>query len=109
MACPRPMRPNPPKPHNSPSPHSSLSPLPSTPNLGYPPLRMSESTVSNGHPRGHDLRAAPSNHDTHDLAISFDPVLHQACNGRLGQVEWFRASWQRGGAATGFSTWTMND
>src|SRR6266481_3357168 len=70
---------------------------------------MTECGVLNGHPSGHDLRAAPSNHDTHDLAISLDPVLHAACEGRLGPIEWFRASWQRGGAATGFSTWAMPD
>jgi hypothetical protein len=70
---------------------------------------MNEGDVLNGHPRGHDLVAAPSNCDTHDLAISLDPVLHAACGGRLGPIEWFRASWQRGGAATGFSTWTMHD
>ncbi len=38
-----------------------------------------------------------------------DPVLHRQTGGRLGSIEWFRSVWQRGGAATGFSTWTESD
>ena len=52
---------------------------------------------------------APPVADTHDLAVSLAPVLQQQCQGRLGAIEWFRAPWQRGGAATGFSTWEMDD
>ena len=37
---------------------------------------------------------------------TLDPLLHEACGGRLGPIEWFRATWQRGGALTGNSTWT---
>lgn len=29
------------------------------------------------------------------------------CRGHLGEINWFRATWQHGGAATGFSTWTF--
>lgn len=43
--------------------------------------------------------------DSHDLAVSLYPVLQRQCENRLGPVEWFRSAWQRGGAATGFSTW----
>jgi hypothetical protein len=40
------------------------------------------------------------------LARALEPALTQACEGRLiGPVEWFRASWQRGGAATGNARW----
>ena len=28
------------------------------------------------------------------------------CEGRLRDISWFRATWQHGGAATGFSTWS---
>jgi hypothetical protein len=47
--------------------------------------------------------------DSHDLAIALAPVLRRVCEDRLGPVEWFRAAWQRGGAATGFSTWRADD
>jgi hypothetical protein len=33
------------------------------------------------------------------------PVLRETCRGRLGTISWFRATWQHGGAATGYSTW----
>ena len=49
----------------------------------------------------------PSNQDTHDLALALAPALIAHCHNRLGPIEWFRASWQRGGAATGFSTWEL--
>lgn len=47
--------------------------------------------------------------DTHDLAVGLEGPLHDMCRGQLGPVEWFRSTWQRGGAATGFSTWTFDD
>ncbi|MGV6813439.1 MAG: phosphotransferase [Phycisphaerales bacterium] len=47
--------------------------------------------------------------DGQALASSLDPQLHQACHGRLGQISWFRATWQHGGAGTGFSTWSLPD
>src|SRR3982751_3111028 len=56
----------------------------------------------------HSLRPPPADADTHDLAISLGPSLIDHCSGRLGPIEWFRASWQRGGAATGFSTWALD-
>src|SRR3954466_14575891 len=57
----------------------------------------------------HSLRPPPADADTHDLAISLGPSLIDHCSGRLGPIEWFRASWQRGGAATGFSTWALDN
>jgi hypothetical protein len=45
--------------------------------------------------------------DSHALATMLDPVLHDACDGRLGPIEWFHATWQRGGANTGFSTFRL--
>ena len=47
--------------------------------------------------------------DTHDLAVALEPTLLEMCRGRLSAVEWFRSTWQRGGAATGFATWTFGD
>jgi hypothetical protein len=43
------------------------------------------------------------------LATSLVPVLRRDTELRLGEINWFRADWQRGGAATGHSTWTMDD
>lgn len=44
------------------------------------------------------------------LARALEPALQAACGGRLiGPVQWFHASWQRGGAATGKAHWTVQD
>ena len=47
-------------------------------------------------------------HDGQSLASALEPVLRQACHGHLGEISWFKADWQRGGAGTGFSTWRLN-
>jgi len=47
--------------------------------------------------------------DGQALASTLDPQLHKACHGRLGKISWFRATWQHGGAGTGFSTWSLPD
>ncbi len=47
--------------------------------------------------------------DAHALAEALSPALHEACQGRLSGVEWFHATWQRGGACTGFSTFRLRD
>lgn len=47
--------------------------------------------------------------DGQALASTLDPELHKACHGRLGNISWFRATWQHGGAGTGFSTWSLPD
>lgn len=41
------------------------------------------------------------------LADMLLPNLYRACNGHLSEVHWFRADWQRGGAATGRATWQV--
>lgn len=46
--------------------------------------------------------------DSSALAASLDPVLHQSCAGRLGPIQWFKSTWQRGGAATGFAQWSLD-
>lgn len=43
--------------------------------------------------------------DARTLAASLLPHLEDACDGQLGEVIWFKADWQRGGAATGRGTW----
>ena len=43
------------------------------------------------------------------FASTLVPQLRKECHGRLGEVEWFRATWQHGGASTGFSTWSLPD
>jgi Phosphotransferase enzyme family len=47
--------------------------------------------------------------DTSALGVSLGPVLREVCSPRLSEIEWFRASWQQGGAATGYATWTADD
>ncbi len=47
--------------------------------------------------------------DTHDLAAGLDAPLREMCHHQLGPIEWFRSTWQRGGSATGFSTWSFED
>jgi hypothetical protein len=47
--------------------------------------------------------------DSRSLAASLAPVLAEACEGRLGEIVWFKADWQRGGAATGTSTFNQPD
>ena len=43
------------------------------------------------------------------LARALEPVLQKQCLDQLEPIRWFRTDWQRGGAATGFSTWTYED
>jgi hypothetical protein len=50
---------------------------------------------------------APADH--RNLAASLVPEIVAACDGRLGPVQWFRADWQRGGAATGTTTLSLPD
>ena len=46
-------------------------------------------------------------HHDPTFARNLLPTLRMACDGHLGDVSWFRADWQRGGASTGRSTWTV--
>lgn len=43
------------------------------------------------------------------LGDQFEPLLREACHGRLGPIAWFRADWQRGGAKTGRSTYDLGE
>ncbi len=53
--------------------------------------------------------AAHSRSDSRTLAASLAPILVQACDGRLGEITWFKTDWQRGGAATGTALWRLDD
>lgn len=44
--------------------------------------------------------------DGHALASTLEPALREACRGRLSPVRWFHATWQHGGAGTGYAEWT---
>lgn len=46
--------------------------------------------------------------DARTLAASLAPVVIEACEGRLGDIRWFKADWQRGGAATALA-WFLDD
>lgn len=47
--------------------------------------------------------------DQSSLGQALGPVLRNVCGGRLGEVSWFRATWQHGGAATGYATWDLGN
>jgi aminoglycoside phosphotransferase len=47
--------------------------------------------------------------DTDSLASSLGPIITRTCDPRLSNIEWFRSTWQRGGAATGRATWRLDD
>lgn len=59
------------------------------------------------HPRASDCGGLSA--DPQALASELAPVVQEACRGSLGSIQWFRSSWQMGGAATGMSTWTFQD
>ncbi|MEO1007019.1 MAG: aminoglycoside phosphotransferase family protein [Planctomycetota bacterium] len=61
------------------------------------------------------MSEAPSNAAALDagdplaLGAMLAPVVREAAGPGLGEIEWFRTSWQRGGSATGNATWTHAD
>jgi len=55
----------------------------------------------------HEHGLSPST--TQALGESLAPHLIKHLSPHLGDLHWFRADWQRGGAATGFATWTWSD
>ena len=56
------------------------------------------------HPVAHATPADPQ-----ALGASLGPALIDHCRGRLSHLEWFRSTWQHGGAATGFGRWRRDD
>ena len=53
------------------------------------------------------MMAGSIQQDARTLAASLLPHLQEACGGRLHRVIWFKADWQRGGAATGRGEWIL--
>jgi hypothetical protein len=53
--------------------------------------------------------AGPQQADPQSLAASLAPVLAEVCAGKLSPVTWYRADWQRGGAATGTAQFQLDD
>lgn len=53
----------------------------------------------------HTSPQRPPETDVRGLASSLGPVLVDVCEGRLDDIRWFRADWQRGGAATAHATY----
>lgn len=51
----------------------------------------------------------PSGPDRRSLAASLAPALSEVCEERLSDITWFRTDWQRGGAATGYASYTRPD
>ncbi len=49
--------------------------------------------------------ADPTAISSRSLAASLAGVLVEACGGRLSNLTWFKADWQRGGAATATAAW----
>jgi Ser/Thr protein kinase RdoA (MazF antagonist) len=47
--------------------------------------------------------------DHRSLAATLAPALTDTCNGRLGDINWFKADWQRGGAATGNALFQVDE
>jgi hypothetical protein len=43
------------------------------------------------------------------LGVGLGPALIEQLGGRLSAIEWFRSTWQHGGAATGFARWMRDD
>src|SRR5262249_3615011 len=43
------------------------------------------------------------------LAMALEPALIQACDGDLSGLEWFRSTWQSGGAATARAKFALTD
>ncbi len=56
---------------------------------------------------GEPTRAAIEAH-AHDFGPSLEPILLNACAGKLTNVRWFRTDWQMGGAATGYAEFAFD-
>ncbi len=56
-----------------------------------------------------EQREADAAHAQQSLGDQFAALLRQTCDGRLGEINWFRTDWQRGGALTGYATYTADE
>lgn len=57
-------------------------------------------------PRSPSPQPLPEAESAHPFGEMLGPVLLSLCSGRLADLQWFRTDWQRGGALTGYATWT---
>ncbi|MFP4144109.1 MAG: phosphotransferase family protein [Phycisphaeraceae bacterium] len=57
----------------------------------------------------HEAAPLPTPQGGGGFGTLLEPVLRDACDGRLSEVSWFRTDWQRGGALTGSATWRGDD
>lgn len=53
-----------------------------------------------------ESQAVPPPSDASLFGASLEPILRHQLDDRLSSVAWFRTDWQRGGALTGFATFT---
>ena len=52
-------------------------------------------------------KAVPA--DARGLATSLAPLVIEACDNKLSDITWFKADWQRGGAATAKAVFSLGD
>jgi hypothetical protein len=57
----------------------------------------------------HESSRHSSGVEAESLGSMLGPALIRECAGRLADLAWFRSTWQRGGAATGFARWRGDD
>ncbi|MEO0477538.1 MAG: hypothetical protein AAF085_16465, partial [Planctomycetota bacterium] len=57
-------------------------------------------------PRSPSPAPVPEDAAIAPFGAALAPILLQLCNGKLADLNWFRTDWQRGGALTGYATWT---
>lgn len=77
---------------------------------GALPASAKPASAAPGAPASAGAQISPSPRSTlaanesRPMGALLEPVLRQACDGRLSEVNWFRTDWQRGGALTGYAT-----
>lgn len=57
-------------------------------------------------PRSPSPEPLPEETAIQPFGAALAPVLLELCKGQLANINWFRTDWQRGGALTGYATWT---
>lgn len=57
-------------------------------------------------PRSPSPAPLPDDTALSPFGAALAPVLLDLCEGKLADLNWFRTDWQRGGALTGYATWT---
>jgi hypothetical protein len=93
--------------HGLPMIHGGAPGLPAA----SPELAFVHQNASPSPPRSPDGHiASPNGHtDYSSLAAALEPALVAACDGDLSGIEWFRSSWQAGGAATARARFALTD